>query len=577
MFHYIENHEEQLEINNEGLIEYMQANTHGEEFAFILFLGVSSSHKSRIATDFSRVQHQSFPLYNGHTDGAYVSYIGRYNDLVNRFNIQQEVNDPHLFLVDVQGFTANTIKTETLLALLMPLISQCSSIVFFQQSFTDLSFLPMIEYIYHRAERSSLIINITGFEERIANLDVRRIINDTQNSQISNELHERNMAFSIVNYCDQTSNLLYRKIMDGARIHFRRDQNEFFDMLNNPLLIDPQEIFRISNPIEYGIYEGLLHTMTRELYNLFIRYRDLSTIETIDRLEAEYNRTYEDYCQQFQPSLRVRNIINVKITNILQIKRQRVLLLQQQAADNERNAQERRQNQLAIEQRLQQIAHEITEIANNSRLQLLESIGTEDITLINNVVTELRLELNNYINRINNLGENYMNLVRNHKDHIINKFSTIRDVFSALLREKNRKKWIERFIIIAIIAASIALAWWYFGWANPLPAIKNLLIKSKDYTKLIYNKIPDDIPEKAISLVNDSKKMEALKNIQIVASILGGIAVTAYSFCPSKICAIFSWFKGMWDKAMEIIGLRVNLDQINELLHPFEEYNYLDN
>lgn len=541
MFLYEENDE--LQYDNEALRNFIETNTNGESFSIITFVGTAKSKKSEIATQFSGIN-------NNITIGASIGYIGRHNDIARRHGIFVNPINEHLFIIDTQGFTCDSLKTENLLIFLTPILSLSSVIVFFQQSFTNLSLLPIIGYIYGIAQNMRLIVNITGH-----NIDdqspIQEIINQCNTSQISNELRDEGIDFDIVQYDTRTATYLYQKILENATRFFRNDINAFNNQLNNPLIIVPDEIFKVSSPDEYGVYKGLLDTMTNELYNLIYRHRILENIDNIDLVINDYNRSFEDYCNQFRPTQRVKDLINQKIQTILQRYRNRANMLHEKAQNQILLAQNRQAEKIANENAMNEISRRIAEMANEARVEMLNDINTESTLLINVCVHTLRIDLNNYINQLV-LKQEELEKIRRYTNDIIDKFVTVKNVYIRLLEEKSKKKWIERALIAALIAGTIYFTWWYFELGPVLPAIKSL----PTYCQNIATNIPWN------------QIMTALKSPEIkqYSSAISSYAVPV-------IAGTIIWFTNTWNDIMNLIGLRVDFTQINIL---FEEFVPID-
>lgn len=381
--------DDDFNVHFDEMQSFIENYSRGSQFALILNYGLISQGKSTFSQKISGFKHAIGDGIEQETKGAYLSYCGTVQNIIERFKIVKSFpikSNLHVFNIDTEGIFLD--KNEYITEFVFPLIQMSSVLIIYASSFTDLSILPIIEAIDHLTKIKILI----SFRDscRIIKDDINSIdyyLDKARKSTLGRALESQNVTFEIIpgvdfrdivghDFSNTMNQYFISKILYHISFNVHKNSTSFIDKLQNAYSNQNKdfiyEVFAIDGP-EDSILKGIQHKclliLNEKLENI-----DENDISIYDPLSHEITSIFYQMCP-------FDNIENTKsgrylkeLLNIIKIKKNKAELNHDRKVKEERIINDKKEKKKKEKELVDFLSNEISNISNTTTSDLVTYI-----------------------------------------------------------------------------------------------------------------------------------------------------------------------------------------------------------
>lgn len=370
----------------------------GKNFAILINFGSISQGKSTFSQHISGFKHAIGNDLAAETLGAQISYCGTIQDIINKFNIKEEITSNtniHVFNIDTEGILYD--ENENVTKFLLPLIQTSTLLIGYTESFTDLSLVPLLSDIY-RISKINILITVKNSHSIIRDEinSISEYMRRAKLSDLSKKLINENIRSTIIPCVDFRDDVQHQfsKIMNNYFISRAlnlmsdnqwNDSSTFINQLKNLYSIQNNDfihsIFTRDSPSD-----SILRIISNDCYtminNLSENCKDASFYDNlIQQITEKFNRMCDN--AKIEPEKKEEKLKEI----IYSIQMQKLNFLfelnqkeEEEALINEKTSKIEREKNL-----VQFLNREVSNVSNIFLLNLINFIKNKDIPSLKSI------------------------------------------------------------------------------------------------------------------------------------------------------------------------------------------------
>lgn len=386
----------------DGIKAYIDKFVHDSNFAFVMNFGFPQLGKSTFSQYFSNTEHEIGKGFASTTKGAILSYCGTVQDIINRLEIDDDNSldkNTHIFNIDTEGIAGDNINS--FIELLFPLVRSSSLIIMYGMSFTDYSILSSIENFYYLMS-SNIIISIkksTSIIEKDQN-SIDYYLEMAKSSNLGQKLELLHIESQIIPCVDFRKKVKYEfshkmnkyfitQVLNQLQKKNWNSSEIFIEQLKESYSEDNKELVNSLFSKEKS-FEVILDSIKNDCLQL-INSKLNSNEVNYDELKQEVTLTFNSKCRHFEID---ENIKNENLNNIIEhinLRQIRDQMMQGKEVTFDEDV------NTNVEQYIELLSIQISEISNVYILLLLNDIKNKDISSLNLISCEFIRECNKII------------------------------------------------------------------------------------------------------------------------------------------------------------------------------------
>ncbi|KAK8880998.1 hypothetical protein M9Y10_003709 [Tritrichomonas musculus] len=387
--------ESHFKVEYNHLYSYIEEHTKGELFALMLNFGFSARGKSVFSQNISGIKHKIGNGFKSETVGAFISYCGTVQSIINKFQIDQQKisisKNIHVFNIDTEGIIYG--ENELITEFLFPLIQMSSLIIFYGISLSDRSIVPFMDDINHLTN-SNFIMSLNS-SKRIfiddKDITVSNLLKLAQNSDLAKELVKQDIKAEIVPYVD---------FRDKIDFEISKEMNKYFitkiinlialKTYDNPsYFIDQLKTIYSSQKHEFihAIFgkdcpsDSILKSITNECYIMIkeiLESSDPNDNDVYDEITQAVIAKYNQMCQKAEIENATKESQIKDIIHFIKSKQLNALFAKERKEEEDRLIKLKESQILKEKKVVEFLSFEIANLCNQYVLSMMNYIKIQD-------------------------------------------------------------------------------------------------------------------------------------------------------------------------------------------------------